>query len=62
MDSPSSPILTSEGSPVIILEETGGWWMLVQGSSCTVPEAAPKVIPVLKTSFPISGFFLSLGL
>ena len=62
MDSPSPPILSSEGSPIIILEETGGWWMLVQGSSCNVPDAPVIVAPIAKPLFTISGFFLSAGL
>ena len=57
MDSSSSPILSSEGSPVIILEETGGWWMLVQGTSCTVPVETPDVVAL----FTLRGFFLPVG-
>ena len=52
---PSSPVLTSQGSPVIILdEEDGGWWMLVQGSSCTMPAVKSVVI----YPFELTGFFL----
>jgi len=52
---PSSPVLTSEGSPTIILdEEDGGWWMLVQGSSCTMPAERT----VITYPFEITGFYL----
>ena len=52
---PSSPVLTSEGSPTIILDdEDGGWWMLVQGSTCAVPVIKSSVMH----PFEITGFFL----
>ena len=55
--SPSSPVITSEGSPVIVIDsETEGWWMLVQGSSCTVPVDDTKVSKVYP--FMLSGIYL----
>ena len=52
MDSSSSPILLSEESPVIILDETEGWWVLVQGSLCVMPAEEPIIIyPFLLTGF-----------
>jgi hypothetical protein len=57
MASTSSPVILSEGSPVLIIDETdGGFWLLVQGSSCTSPPEVVKVSNVYP--FMMDGFHL----
>ncbi len=54
----SSPVITSEGSPIIILADEGGWWLLVQGSSCTMPSDVEENKKPVAYPFMLTGFYL----